>query len=88
MDELRESSPIRPKSRALYWTLSLAAHAIALATLLAGPLYWIDGIETHPSNYTQLVATSALQQNAVVTPPVKSVAPGGKMLDGQVFSVL
>jgi TonB family protein len=82
MDAMLENSPTRQESRALYWALSLAAHAVVLATFLAAPLYWIDGLETHPSNYTQLVATSALRQNAAVTPAVKSVASGNLAAGG------
>ena len=59
VDALLENSPTKPKSRALEWTLSLAAHGILMAATLLVPLYWIDRIEVHPSNYTQLVATTA-----------------------------
>jgi TonB family protein len=80
VDAMLENSPTSPKSRALHWTLSFAAHGILLATLLVVPRYRIDGIETHPSHYTQLVAASALRQNALVTPARKSMAAGGELL--------
>ena len=79
-DALLENSPARLKSRALHWTLSFAAHGILLATLLVVPLYRIDGIETHPWNYTQLVAASALGQRALVTPEMKRVAAARKLV--------
>lgn len=80
VDAVLEYGCTRPKSRALYWTLSFAAHGILLATLLVVPLYRIGGIETHPSNYTLIVATSALGQNALVMPAMKSVAAAGKLV--------
>jgi outer membrane biosynthesis protein TonB len=59
LDALLESSPTRPQTRALEWTLSLAVHGILVAVMFVGPLYWIDPSAVHPSNYTQLVAASA-----------------------------
>jgi protein TonB len=41
------------------WTLSLAVHCILVAAMFVGPLYWIDRLEVQPSNYTQLIATTA-----------------------------
>jgi periplasmic protein TonB len=72
VDTWLESSPKRPQTRVLEWTLSLAAHGILVAAMFVLPLYWIDPIEVHPSNYTQLVATD-LAWNAQVTSAAKSV---------------
>ncbi|MBZ5628559.1 MAG: TonB family protein [Acidobacteriia bacterium] len=81
VETILENSATRLKTRALEWTLSLAAHGILLAAIFMVPLYWIDGIDTHPSNYTQLVATSAeLGANAEVTAEPKSVADAASKL--------
>ncbi len=81
VDTLLENSPRRPQTRVLEWTLSLAAHGILVAAMFVVPLYWIDRIEVHPSNYTQLVATTAeLGPNAQMTAAPKSVAAATRKL--------
>jgi hypothetical protein len=51
-DALLESSAKRSQTRALEWTLSLAAHGILVAAMFVVPLYW-SPIELRPSNYMQ-----------------------------------
>lgn len=71
----------KPQTRVLEWALSLAAHGILVAAMFAVPMYWIDRIEVHPSNCTQLVATTAeLLSNAHVTAAPKSVAAATRKL--------
>jgi outer membrane biosynthesis protein TonB len=63
------------------WTLSLAVHGILVAAMFVVPMYWIDRIDVHPSNYTQLIATTAeLLSNAQATAAPKSVAAATRKL--------
>jgi protein TonB len=79
-DTLLENN-LKLQTRALEWVLSLAAHGILLAAMFVVPLYWIDRVEVHPSNHTQLVATTAeLLSNAQVMAAPKSVEAATKNL--------
>jgi protein TonB len=81
VDALLENSPKRPQTRVLEWTLSLAVHGILVAAMFVLPLYWIDRIEVHPRNYTQLVATTAeSRSNAHLTPAPQSVVAATRKL--------
>jgi hypothetical protein len=56
-------------------TLSLAVHGILVAAMFVGPRYWIDRIEVQPSNYTQLISTTAgLGSNAQLSAAHGNVA--------------
>jgi protein TonB len=80
-DTLLENSSQRLRTQVLEWTLSLAAHGILVAAMFVVPMYWVDRVEVHPSNHTQLVAATAdLLSSAHVTPAPMRVAAATREL--------
>jgi protein TonB len=80
-DAWLDRSFTRRQPRALKWTVSLAVHGILVAAMFVVPLYWIDRIDLHPANYTQLVASSArLGAGGQVSPAPRRVAAATKSL--------